>query len=460
MEILFISLLILFLAVFLSLKRPKINSDTDLVSQLQTENEQLKIALAVAQQNLKNAQSEATRITDLIKEERQDLEFKLLGRINKLEQEKQEILDVLNQEKLKNSSISAKLLSEKEKLEEQRHYIDNLQQRFKVEFENIANQILKQKTSEFTEVNKTNLDILLNPLKENIKAFEQKIEQSYKIESAERFTLKGAIDELVKQTKLIQDDANNLTKALKGDNKKQGNWGEMVLDRLLEGSGLIDGVNYFKQGSFKTEEGSRLLPDVILHLPEQKHIVIDSKVSLVAYDRLINAEDDEKEGYLKQHIASIKNHILGLSSKNYHDLYQINSPEFVLLFVPIESSFAIAVQTDRDLFDFAWSRKVVIVTPSTLLATLKTVASIWKQEQQTKNALEIASKAGALYDKFVGFINDMNRIGENIEKSQKAYSDAMNKLSNGTGNLVSRAENIRKLGAKTSKMIDPKYLED
>ncbi len=458
MELLLIaSLCILCLSVFLFIKRPKNAADKN---ELLIENEKFKIAIAVAEQNLKNAQSEASRINDLIKEEKQDNEFKLLGRINRLEEEKQDLLDSLNIEKQKNSTITANLLSEKEKLEEQKQHIDSLQQKFKVEFENIANQILKQKTSEFTEVNKANLDILLNPLKENIKAFEQKIEQSYKTESAERFTLKGAIDELVKQTKLIQDDANNLTKALKGDNKKQGNWGEMVLDRLLEGSGLLDGINYSKQGNFTTEDGSRLLPDVILHLPENKHIVIDSKVSLVAYERLVHAEDEEREGYLKQHLASIKSHILGLGAKNYHDLYQINSPEFVLLFIPIESSFAVAVQTDRDLFDFAWNKKVVIVTPSTLLATLKTVASIWKQEQQTRNAIEIATKAGALYDKFVGFINDMNKIGENIEKSQKAYADAMNKLTSGTGNLVSRAENIRKLGAKTSKLIDEKLLED
>jgi len=458
MELLLIaSLCILCLSIFLFIKKPRTVSDK---SELLIENEKLKIALAVAEQNLKNAQSEAQNINNLIKEEKQDLEFKLLGRINKLEEERQEILESLNREKQKNSAISANLIAEKQKIEEQKQYIDNLQQKFKVEFENIANQILKQKTSEFTEVNKTNLDILLNPLKENIKAFEQKIEQSYKIESAERFTLKGAIDELVKQTKLIQDDASNLTKALKGDNKKQGNWGEMVLDRLLEGSGLLEGVNYSKQGSFISAEGIRLLPDVILNLPENKHIVIDSKVSLTAYERLMNAEEEEREGYLKQHISSIKNHIQGLGAKNYHDLYQINSPEFVLLFVPIESSFAIAVQADRDLFDFAWNRKVVIVTPSTLLATLKTVASIWKQEQQTKNAIEIAAKAGALYDKFVGFVNDMNKIGDSIDKSQKVYTDAMNKLTSGTGNLVSRAENIRKLGAKTSKMIDNKFLED
>lgn len=455
--LLIVSLCILCLSIFLFIKKPKTASDK---TELLIENEKLKISLAVAEQNLKNAQSEALAIHNLIKEEKQDLEFKLLGRINRLEEEKLEISAFLNQEKQRNSSMSANLIAEKEKIEEQKQYIDNLQQKFKIEFENIANQILKQKTSEFTEVNKTNLDILLNPLKENIKAFEQKIEQSYKIESAERFTLKGAIDELVKQTKLIQDDANNLTKALKGDNKKQGNWGEMVLDRLLEGSGLLEGVNYNKQGSFLSEEGIRLLPDVILNLPENKHIVIDSKVSLIAYERLMNAEEEEREGYLKQHISSIKNHIQGLGSKNYHDLYQINSPEFVLLFVPIESSFAIAVQADRDLFDFAWSRKVVIVTPSTLLATLKTVASIWKQEQQTRNAIEIATKAGALYDKFVGFVNDMSKIGDSIDKSQKAYTDAMNKLTSGTGNLVSRAENIRKLGAKTSKLIDDKLLED
>ncbi len=455
--LLIVSLCILCLSIFLFIKKPKTDSDK---AELLIENEKLKIALAVAEQNLKNAQSEALSIHNLIKEEKQDLEFKLLGRINRLEEEKLEISAFLNQEKQRNSSMSANLTAEKEKIEEQKQYIDNLHQKFKIEFENIANQILKQKTSEFTEVNKTNLDILLNPLKENIKAFEQKIEQSYKIESAERFTLKGAIDELVKQTKLIQDDANNLTKALKGDNKKQGNWGEMVLDRLLEGSGLLEGVNYNKQGSFLSEEGIRLLPDVILNLPENKHIVIDSKVSLIAYERLMNAEEEEREGYLKQHISSIKNHIQGLGSKNYHDLYQINSPEFVLLFVPIESSFAIAVQADRDLFDFAWNRKVVIVTPSTLLATLKTVASIWKQEQQTRNAIEIATKAGALYDKFVGFVNDMSKIGDSIDKSQKAYTDAMNKLTSGTGNLVSRAENIRKLGAKTSKLIDDKLLED
>ena len=460
MEYILIALFILSIAVLLFIKKPKNLLNNEERNQFLNEIEQLKIALAVAEQNLKNAQSEATTIHNLIKEEKQDAEFKLYNQIGRLESERNDLTDALNKERQRNSAIQSQLNAEQQKIAEQKAHIIELQQQFKVEFENMANQILKEKTKEFTEVNKVNLDLLLNPLKENIKAFEQKVENTYKAESAERFTLKGTIDELIKQTKLIQDDANNLTKALKGDNKKQGNWGEMVLDRLLESSGLLENVNYSKQGSFTAEDGTRLLPDVVLNLPENKHIVIDSKVSLVAYERLVNAEEEEREGYLKQHIASIKSHINGLGAKNYHDLYQINSPEFVLLFVPIESSFAIAVQYDRELFDFAWNKKVVIVTPSTLLATLKTIASIWKQEQQTRNAVEIATKAGALYDKFVGFVNDMQKIGESIDKSQRVYSDAMNKLTSGAGNLVSRTESLRKLGAKTSKLLDNKFLEE
>jgi DNA recombination protein RmuC len=301
---------------------------------------------------------------------------------------------------------------------------------------------------------------LLNPLKENIKAFEDKVEKVYKSESDERNVLKGEITKMMELNKQISDDAANLTKALKGDNKKQGNWGEMVLDKLLEGSGLIEGTNYSKQSSFIAEDGNRLLPDVVIFLPDEKHIVIDSKVSLVAYEKLVNAEDEDRESFIKQHINSIKTHIGGLSGKNYQDLYQINSPEFVLLFIPIESSFAIAVQHDQELFDFAWNKRVVIVTPSTLLATLKTVASIWKQEQQTRNAIDIATKAGSLYDKFVGFVSDLQKVGDSLEKSQKAYGEAMGKLTTGNGNLVNRVENLKKLGAKATKEIDSRLLED
>ncbi|MBD3750463.1 MAG: DNA recombination protein RmuC [Sphingobacteriales bacterium] len=448
-----VAVVILLIAVFLFLKKPNPSAvDVDIaeMNQLKKELEQLKIQLAVSEQKVKSTL-----------DEKMDLEFKFNQRIEKLEQEKTELNEKLNIEIKRMTAAEEAFKAQRDRLQEQKTFLEESQNKLKLEFENVANQILKAKTAEFTETNKTNLDILLNPLKENIKAFEQKVDNTYKAEAAERFTLKGTIDELIKQTKLIQDDATNLTKALKGDSKKQGNWGEMVLDKLLEGSGLIEGTNYSKQSSFTTEDGSRVLPDVVINLPDEKHIIIDSKVSLIAYERLVNAESDEdKETFIKQHIASIKTHITGLSGKNYQDLYQINSPEFVLLFIPIESSFAIAVQHDLDLFDFAWNKRVVIVTPSTLLATLKTVASIWKQEQQTKNAIDIATKAGQLYDKFVGFVSDLQKVGDSLEKSQKAYGEAMGKLHTGSGNLVNRVEGLRKLGAKATKEIDAKLLEE
>ena len=350
-------------------------------------------------------------------------------------------------------------LQQRKQLEQEQHLID-LQHKFKLEFENLANKILDEKTSKFTESNKANLDLILNPLKENIKAFEQKVEKVYKDESDERNMLKGVISQLMIQSKQIAEDANNLTKALKGDNKKQGNWGEIILEKVLERSGLIKDREYRIQASMSHSEGSRLQPDVLVDLPDGKHIVIDSKVSLVAYERLVCAEtDEERLLHLKQHIASIKGHIQNLSGKNYQDLYQINSPDFVLLFIPIESSFGIAVQEDAELFNYAWDRKVVIVSPSTLLATLRTVASIWKQERQNRNVLEIARLSGSMYDKFVGFIADMESIGRSIRQSQDSYEKAMNKLSNGAGNLSSTSEKIKKLGAKTNKQIDTKYLD-
>ncbi|MBU0695378.1 MAG: DNA recombination protein RmuC [Bacteroidetes bacterium] len=452
MALIIVAVVILVIAVVLFLKRPVSASGIDIseFNQLKAAQENLRIQLAVSEQKVKSAL-----------DEKFDIEVKLNQRLEKLELERNNLIEQLTNEKKRMSQAEESFKAQRERLQDQKVFLEESQIRLKTEFENVANQILKAKTAEFTETNKTNLDILLNPLKENIKAFEQKVDNTYKAEAAERFTLKGTIDELIKQTKLIQDDATNLTKALKGDNKKQGNWGEMVLDKLLEGSGLIEGTNYSKQSNFTADDGSRLLPDVVIYLPEDKHIVIDSKVSLVAYEKLVNAENDvEREGFIKQHINSIKNHIVGLSAKNYHDLYQINSPEFVLLFVPIESSFAIAVQHDLDLFDFAWNKRVVIVTPSTLLATLKTVASIWKQEQQTKNAIDIATKAGQLYDKFVGFIADLQKVGDTLDKSQKAYGDAMGKLTTGSGNLVNRVETLRKLGAKATKEIDGKLLEE
>ncbi|MBB5623122.1 DNA recombination protein RmuC [Pedobacter cryoconitis] len=352
------------------------------------------------------------------------------------------------------------LKAQVDKQTEQEKYIAELQQKFKMEFEHIANQILEEKTSKFTANNKANMDLILSPLKENIKAFEEKVDRVYKAESDERNILKGVISQLMDQSRQIQEDANNLTKALKGDNKKQGNWGEVILERVLERSGLVKDQEYRIQSSFSTATGNRVQPDVIIDLPEDKHIVVDSKVSLIAYEKYVTAEtEEEREIFVKQHLLSLKNHIQDLSGKNYQALYQINSPDFVLLFIPIESSFGIAVQKDAELFNYAWERKVVIVSPSTLLATLRTISSIWKQERQNRNVLEIARLSGSMYDKFVGFVTDMESIGRNIRQSQDAYDKAMGKLSAGTGNLANTADKIKKLGAKTTKQIDRKFLD-
>lgn len=383
-----------------------------------------------------------------------------------LRQEQERLFDELQSERQKLAELSqlyegskAYLRAQQEKIAEQKEEVASLQMKFNKDFELIANKILEEKSLKFTEVNRFNIDALLSPLKENIKLFEQKVDRVYKSESDERNVLKGEISKLMELNKQISEEASNLTRALKADTKKQGNWGEVILDRILEASGLILGESYLKQTSFTDEDGNRLQPDVVVTLPDNKHMIIDSKVSLIAYDRLVNCETDaEKLIFLNDHITSIKAHIKNLCSKNYCDLYGINSPDFVLLFVPIESSFAVAVKHDLELFEYAWSRRVVIVTPSTLLATLKTISSVWKQEQQTRNAIDIATKAGALYDKFVGFTNDLRKIGDKLDDARSAYADAFGKLSSGSGNLVGRVETLKKLGAKASKKLDPKFM--
>ena len=349
--------------------------------------------------------------------------------------------------------------AQQEKVEEQKLEIKNNQEKFNKDFEIIASRILEEKTTKFTEQNRTNLDILLNPLKENIKAFEEKVDLVYKTEAGERNILQGIITQLMDLNKTMSLETQNLTKALKGDNKKQGNWGEMILERVLERSGLVRDQEYRIQTSLQTVDGSRFQPDVVIDLPDAKHLIIDAKVSLIAYERLVNCEnDDDMDLFTRQHIASIRSHVNDLSSKNYSELYQINSPDFVMLFIPIESCFSIAVQNDAELFNYAWDKRVVIVSPSTLLATLRTIASIWKQERQNRNVMEIARLSGEMYDKFVGFIGDMESIGKNLKQSQDAYEKALNKLSSGRGNLSITAEKIKKLGAKTGKQLDQKFI--
>jgi len=442
-----IILLLLSLALnvhFFYKQRSKVSSVTD----LKFKADQLTTELARYEERYLSAKAEKENLTCILRQEQERI-------FEELQAERQKVTDL---SQLYEGS-KAYLRAQQDKIAEQKEEMSLLQTKFNKDFELIANKILEEKTLKFTEVNRFNIDALLSPLKENIKLFEQKVDRVYKSESDERNVLKGEISKLMDLNKQISEEASNLTRALKADTKKQGNWGEVILDRILEASGLILGESYIKQTSFADEDGNRLQPDVVVTLPDNKHMIIDSKVSLIAYDRLVNCETDaERVSFLNDHITSIKAHIKNLCSKNYCDLYGINSPDFVLLFVPIESSFAVAVKHDLELFEYAWSRRVVIVTPSTLLATLKTIASVWKQEQQTRNAIDIATKAGALYDKFVGFTNDLRKIGDKLDDAKSAYADAFSKLSSGSGNLVGRVEALRKLGAKASKRIDPKFI--
>lgn len=347
-----------------------------------------------------------------------------------------------------------------EKINLQKKELEEIQQRLKTEFENIANKILDDNSKKFTEQNRTNLDVILNPFKEKIKTFEEKVEKAFNEEMREKSMLKGEIKTLFELNKIMSEETKNLTRALKGDNKNQGNWGELVLEKILESSGLVKDREYKTQVVSENVDGEKIKPDVIIYLPDEKHVVIDSKVSLTAYEKFVNAVDnDERELRQKEHLISIKNHIKLLSEKHYQTMSGISSPDFVLLFIPIESSFGAAVQADKDLFNFAWDRRIVMVSPSTLLATLRTIASIWKQERQNRNAMLIAEEGGKLYDKFVSFVDDLVRLGKKMDDAKTDYTEAMKKLYEGSGNLVKRAEKMKELGAKAQKNIAPQLIE-
>lgn len=345
--------------------------------------------------------------------------------------------------------------SQMEKLNTLKQDIENLHEQSREQFKNLANEILEEKSKRFTTQNKENIDAIMTPLKERIKEFQDKVENVYKIESAERNTLKGEITTLVDLNKKISEQANNLAHALKGDSKTQGNWGEIILERALERSGLEKDKEYKIQYSLKNSEGDRLQPDVVVFLPNNKHIIIDAKVSLTSYEAFVNAPtEEEKQQHLLKHLVSVKKHIDELSKKDYQSLIDINTLDFVLLFMPIESSFSIALQSDNELFNYAWDRKIVIVSPTTLLATLYTIASLWRQEKQARNVFEIAEESGKLYDKFYGLIEDLIDVGKKMNAAKISYEEAMKKASSGPGNIVRRMENIKKLGAKTSKSLE------
>jgi DNA recombination protein RmuC len=346
-----------------------------------------------------------------------------------------------------------------QKNREQKEEVEKLQEKFTKEFENLANKILEEKSLKFTERNEKNIKNILTPLNEKILLFEKKVEESRKESFGIHQALKEQLLNLQTQNLKITQEAENLTKALKGDSKMQGNWGELVLERVLEKSGLEKDREYTVQQSFQREGGSRVLPDVIINLPDGKKMIVDSKVSLVAYERMVNAEDELRERFLNEHIKSLRKHVDQLSAKKYEDLYAMESPDFVLMFIPVEPAFAVAINNDNSLYNKAFEKNIVIVTPSTLLATLRTIDSMWNNEKQQRNAIEIARQAGALYDKFEGFVTDLTKVGKKMDDAKSEYRGAMNKLVEGRGNIVRSIEKLKKMGAKAKKSIPDRILK-
>jgi len=390
--------------------------------------------------------------------------------LNKNAFEKQLELSNTEKETIRNEKDSLAIqLSKKEvdfenlweRNKEQKEEVGKLQEKFTKEFENLANKILEEKSNKFTEQNKENLKSILSPLQDKIQLFEKKVEDTHKESIDYHAALRQQILGLREMNLQMSKETINLTKALKGDSKMQGNWGELILERVLEKSGLEKGREYEVQQSHTTEDGSRVFPDVVINLPDGKKMIVDSKVSLTAYEKFINEDDDEvaKNRYLKEHVSSIKLHVEQLGNKNYQDLYQIESPDFVLLFIPMEPAFAIALNEDQTLYNKAFEKNIVIVTPSTLLATLRTIDSMWTNQKQQENAFEIARQAGALYDKFEGFVADLIKIGKKIDESKVEYQGAMNKLVDGKGNLITSVEKLKKMGAKAKKALPENILK-
>jgi DNA recombination protein RmuC len=348
---------------------------------------------------------------------------------------------------------------EAEKRKEEEHRVEN-RTLLSDHFKNLASDILEDKSKRFTELNRLNLENTLAPLQDRLKEFGEKVEKSYANESDQRSLLKGEIRTLCELNERMRADAVNLTNALKGQTKTQGNWGEMILERVLQMAGLVKGREYHVQASMQNVDGKRFQPDIVINLPDDKHLVVDSKVTLVSYERFCSLDDTAmREEELQRHAAALRRHVEDLSSKNYQGLYQLNSVDFVLMFVPIEAALTLALQHDAGIYEQAFSRNVVVVSPTTLLATMRTIAHIWRQESQIQNVKEVFRQAGDLYDKFVGFVKDVEELGGRLKLAQNSYDSAFNKLSSGRGNLVGRAEKLKQMGAKTGKQL-PRHLID
>jgi DNA recombination protein RmuC len=430
------------------------------ISKLKSKSEQstLEERNSNLQQLLNDIKMQAETDLQNVRENHTEQLTELKGSIDKMDSDREDIRkekELLNSELTRTQTEFENLF---EKNQEQKAEVEKLQEKFTKEFENLANKILDEKSSKFTLQNKENIDAILKPLQDKIQNFEKRVEETNKEDINRTADLRRQILGLKELNEQMSKETTNLTKALKGDTKMQGNWGEMILERVLERSGLKKDSEYFVQQSFTNDDGRRVMPDVIIHLPGDKKLVVDSKVSLVAYERYINETDDsDRPAHLKNHLLSIRKRVSELGDKNYHQLYEMESPDFVLMFIPIESAFAIASMEYPALYSDAFEKNIIIVTPTTLLAVMKTIDSMWQNEKQKANAIEIATQAGRLYDSFVNLTDELVKVGNQIGTVQKSYESAMVKLT-GKGNLIKRVENLKALGAKASKEQNEKLL--
>jgi DNA recombination protein RmuC len=342
----------------------------------------------------------------------------------------------------------------RQRLAEEREGIEKMQERLKSDFKVLAAEILDEKSRKFTEQNRTNLDELLKPFSENLKDFRRKVEETHMEGEKSRFSLFNKIKDLEELNRRISDEATALTRALKGESKTRGNWGEMILESILEKSGLQKEREYFVQSSFTTDDGRRLQPDIVVRYPGDRNIVIDSKVSLNAYEEYYSTDDpDEKERHLKAHILSVRNHINELAGKNYQGLYKINTLDFVMMFMPVEPSYVLALQADQGIWSYAYDRRILLISPTNLIAALKMIESMWRQEYQNRNVLEIATQGGALYDDFVLLAERLLKLGKKLDEARDQYDDTIKKLSTGKGNLITRVSRLKLLGVKAKKSL-------
>jgi len=383
---------------------------------------------------------------------------KLSNNYVQLLQQTREQIHVMEKEAI---LLEQQFASAQEIWQEKEVFYQTQKRQSEVEFKQLAQDIISQQGQRLAVENEKQITSLLEPLGNKIHSFQQRVEQNYSEEAKERFSLIKEIKGLQQLNQKISDDAMSLTDALKGQNKIQGGWGEVILERILERSGLEKGREYDVQVSLKTETGKRYQPDVIIYLPDGKQVIVDSKMVLVSYLSYVEAEtEEERSRSLKQHLESVRRHVKDLSAKEYHNLEGVTSLDFVLLFIPIEAAFGLALQGDNGLFSEAFEHNIIIVGPSNLLATLRTIQNIWRNEKQSQNAMEIAKQAGAMYDKFVGFVDDMEEVGQKVQQVNRSYDNAMKKLTTGRGNLINRAEQLRVLGAKTNKQLSPKMQEN